>query len=142
MMLTLPNALDGALSVGSSQTKLTPRMQEEAFLATPEGQCSARTVATPSYATYKVDGEFEVENLYVGIVVRFAHGELASVVLSVARRGANWDAWTEAEELRNRDDLERILTAIYGTRRTFSWGGVGTAYDPRSGCASLTVGFI
>lgn len=51
----------------------------------------------------------------------------------------SWDALPQQEVLRERDDLDRLLTLTYGSERRFIWGNVDANYDPRSGAAGISV---
>jgi hypothetical protein len=137
--LELPDPATGILSFSPSGTALHPHMLEDSFLKTAEGSTSTILSGAPPDASYKLRDAYGVNRLSVGVVAEFSGRILVIVRLFIATGAQDWGSWSETEELQNRDELERLLASKFGKRRTFPWGTVLAAYDPRSGSSALSV---
>jgi hypothetical protein len=139
MQLQLPDPVTGVALLLPSQTRIVPFGAESAFLSTPEGATASDFVRNAPHTSYKLCNKFDASGVTLGIIVYFLSGQLTSMKLFVSSSAQNWNEWTEADALQQRNLLEQILMTKYGSTRNFSWGTTAATYDPRSGSSAIVI---
>jgi hypothetical protein len=134
---------DGSITIDTPHMTITRAMTCEQFLQSP-----AATIATPlnKNAPWSRYGFQPIviggERFYAEAC--FHTGRLYSVDLSVMRAefGASWSDWSEDRELARKQLHDSLLASALGadwSRQRFTWGGVYSVFDPKSGGSSIGV---
>jgi hypothetical protein len=137
--LALPNSATGQIALLPSNTVLRPGTNRTTLEQSPEAQDWIQTICAPNHESYTLSGTWEIHGTNVGLTVWFERGWLTSITIFSRSGATGWDTWSEGDALRQRDELEQLLAAAYGSRRQFPWGTLDATYDPRSGSSGIAV---
>lgn len=127
----------------SGQDTLAPGLREAAFLLSPLGRASASNGSNDGWSRYRVEGTLD-NGLNCAAIPLFFTGRLRQIIFCPYWTGSarSWREWSEAGELRVNDQNNELLAEHFGPPPyTFTWGGIESGYDPKSGSSSIVVSY-
>lgn len=86
--------------------------------------------------------DIEKDDLYFHIGICFHNEKLFRIDFGFTNKLQNkltWENWQYDDELKQKDLYENWLTKLIGDQRNFSWGKIGTYFDPRGGTSSISI---
>jgi len=145
LSLVMPSPFDGRVTLLPSMFELSTSTTEQDFLASADGRSSAVWVANPPHVSYRLRGEYGLDEQEFWVVVWFSSSRLAAVELSLkadAETEANWNNWDPALEQSAHRLQTELLLRRYGVHPVdCPWGTIRSDYDPRGGGTAITIRF-
>lgn len=137
--LVLPDPQTGQITLLPEGTVLDAGTKQETLSKLPAASQWSPFVHTTADQRFKLQDSWTLEGIDVGIIVWFRQETLVAITLFPYSDAATWDDWPEQYAISQKDQLERVLAAGYGDRRSFPWGEVIATYDPRSVSSSIAI---
>jgi|CXWK01.1.fsa_nt_gi hypothetical protein len=125
----------------SGESLLGPGLREADFLASPLGATAEDNGRNDGWSRYHVRGELD-NGLTCSVGLYFFNGRLRHLSFSPhwSGRARSWKGWSEAGELRVRDQNDQLLAEYLGPPPyVYAWGRITSDYDPRSGGSGIFV---
>jgi hypothetical protein len=125
----------------SGEALIGPGLREADFLASPLGATSESNGANDGWSRYIVRGTLD-NGLTCAATLFFFEGRLRKLSFRPHWPGSarSWREWSEAGELRVRDQNNQLLVDYLGPPPyVFTWGRLTSDYDHKSGSSGIFV---
>ena len=75
--------------------------------------------------------------------LRFCNDTLFSADFAIDddRFGTSWSEWSEDKELKRKEEHDRLLNEVLGSKREFYWGTVWSVFDRKGACSLFGVNY-
>lgn len=122
----------------SDGTTISSSLTRSEFLEASFGKTREVSVKNEPWCSWRVTRMPAGDRFFVLVLQFYAERLLSLKLVESDLVGfADWKDWSETDELRKKRTYEKLLSRELGRRRSFHWGSVGAAYDPRSGSSFI-----
>jgi hypothetical protein len=144
------DAGNGTLTLDDWDTGIGPQLTRTAFLRAPIGRAAADLVVNEPWHSWQLTSHIGGREFLLGIFFEGETLDMVMLTLQDSCYGTSWEDYSEKKEMERhaahwrwlRDELDGPgARARPGNERVFPWGSISAEYDPRSGSASIVIGY-